>query len=193
MEFVSLQTLLTWIGVGIASFFGAYLAAKGKNLARKEDLNALVVEVRAVTVTQKEIEAKISGEMWERQWRLNQKRDVYARLLESMSELRLNVAVVSKFLRMKPTEHLSDEVRKHGDRAAHVAQELDRAMAVAKIYLPPSAIASFRDLEMELQKLSPELEYSAVCLALGRAQEGLTLAAKVDLGIETAVPPLQSA
>ncbi len=40
-----------------------YAGEKGKNLARTEDLDRIVAEVRAVTITQKEIEAKISGDM----------------------------------------------------------------------------------------------------------------------------------
>jgi len=37
---------------------GAYAGEKGKNFARKEDLDAVLNEVRAVAMTQREIEAK---------------------------------------------------------------------------------------------------------------------------------------
>jgi O-acetylhomoserine/O-acetylserine sulfhydrylase-like pyridoxal-dependent enzyme len=121
--------------------------------------------------------------VWERQWRLNQKRDIYARLLESMSDLELSVSVLSKYFAMQSTEYISDQVHKHNERATQVGRKLERAMAVAKVYLPQNAIAALQDLALELRKPAPELEYSAVCLALARAQEGLTSAAKADLSI----------
>ena len=65
----------------------AYAGEKGKNLARKEDLDIILAEVRAITATQKEIEAKISGDLWMRQWRLNQTRDAYVGLLRALSGL----------------------------------------------------------------------------------------------------------
>jgi hypothetical protein len=63
---------------------GAYVGEKGKNFARKEDLDIILAEVRAITITQKEIEAKISGELWNRQMVWNQRRDAYAGLLKAM-------------------------------------------------------------------------------------------------------------
>ena len=50
---------------------GAYAGEKGKNFARKEDLNEILAEVWAVTATQREIEAKITGELWKRQMPLD--------------------------------------------------------------------------------------------------------------------------
>jgi len=49
---------------------------KGENRAIHEDIEKLVDQVRAVTTTTKEIEAKISGEVWDRQKRWELKRDV---------------------------------------------------------------------------------------------------------------------
>lgn len=45
-------------------FFSAYMAKKGENLATHEDIEKLVDQVRAVTTATKEIEAKISNDMW---------------------------------------------------------------------------------------------------------------------------------
>jgi hypothetical protein len=38
---------------------GAYAGEKGKNFARKEDLDAILAEVRSVTAIQKEIEGAV--------------------------------------------------------------------------------------------------------------------------------------
>ena len=74
---------LTWVllalGVVVGAFGGylkAYLSQKGQNLATHEDINRLVDQVRAVTTTAKQIEAKISDDVWDRQKRWELKRDL---------------------------------------------------------------------------------------------------------------------
>jgi methionine salvage enolase-phosphatase E1 len=65
----------------------AYAGEKAKNIARKEDLDKILAEVRAVTVATNEIEAKISGELWDRQMHWTQKKDVYGDLVSNVNEL----------------------------------------------------------------------------------------------------------
>jgi hypothetical protein len=67
-------------------WLAAYGGEKGKNLARKEDLDAILAEVRAVTITQREIESKIAGELWNKQLITNQKKDLYADILRLLHE-----------------------------------------------------------------------------------------------------------
>jgi hypothetical protein len=76
MEKLIALALTTLIGAFIGSFLGSYLKKKGENLATHEDLDKLVEQVRAVTTTTKEIEAKISTDVWDRQKRWEMKREV---------------------------------------------------------------------------------------------------------------------
>jgi len=46
---------------------GSYLKKKGENLATHEDIDKLVDQVQAVTKATKEIETKISSDLWDRQ------------------------------------------------------------------------------------------------------------------------------
>src|ERR1035441_911342 len=73
------MAFILWaIGVLIGLFLGylmAYSRKKGENLATHEDIGKLVDQVRAVTTATKEIEEKISNEMWDRQRRWELKRD----------------------------------------------------------------------------------------------------------------------
>lgn len=76
MEKLIALALTTLIGAFIGSFLGSYLKKKGENLATHEDLDKLVEQVRAVTTTTKEIEARISTDVWDRQKRWEMKREV---------------------------------------------------------------------------------------------------------------------
>jgi hypothetical protein len=51
-----------------------YLKKKGENLATHEDIGKLIDQVRAVTITTKEIEASISDRSWNRQKHWEMKR-----------------------------------------------------------------------------------------------------------------------
>ena len=51
----------------IRAYLGSYLKKKGENLATHEDIDKLLAQVTAVTQATKEIEAKISVDVWERQ------------------------------------------------------------------------------------------------------------------------------
>ena len=67
----------TLIG-GLIGFVNTYMNKKGENLATHEDIDKLVDQVRAVTQTAKEIETKISSDLWDRQKQWELKRDILA-------------------------------------------------------------------------------------------------------------------
>jgi hypothetical protein len=79
-----LLLILSFIGAGGGAYFGSYLKKKGGNLATHEDISKLVDQMRAVTQATKEIEAKISNDVWERQRKWEIKREA---LFEAMKEL----------------------------------------------------------------------------------------------------------
>jgi hypothetical protein len=74
----------TALGAGVGAYVGAYLKKKGENLATHEDIDKVLVQVAAVTTTTKEIESKISDDMWQRQRKWDVKREA---LFEAMKEL----------------------------------------------------------------------------------------------------------
>jgi hypothetical protein len=83
MENVIVWLVVTLVGSFGGSYLGAYFKKKGENLATHEDIDKLVEQVSAVTKTTKEIEAKISDEVWDRQRKWEVKRDV---LLDAMKK-----------------------------------------------------------------------------------------------------------
>jgi hypothetical protein len=90
MNLTGLVAVAGWAGVAILllfwrSFIPEYLKEKGKNLATKEDLDDLVKQVQAVTTATKEIENKLSHDVWNRQKQWEMKREVLFDLTKSMT------------------------------------------------------------------------------------------------------------
>jgi hypothetical protein len=64
------------VSAAVGSYFGSYFKTKGKNLASKEDIKGLVQQVEAVTTATKQIESKISNDVWDRKKRFEMRREV---------------------------------------------------------------------------------------------------------------------
>lgn len=77
--------LLSALGGWFGSYMRGYMTEKGKNLATHEDIDKLVEQVKAVTQTTKEIEAKISDQVWDRQRRWELKRDLVLKISDQLS------------------------------------------------------------------------------------------------------------
>jgi hypothetical protein len=80
-----LMLILSFIGAGGGAYFGSYLKKKGENVATHEDLDKLVIQMAAVTQTTKQIEAKISNDVWDRQKRWEVKRDSLLEMMRAFS------------------------------------------------------------------------------------------------------------
>jgi hypothetical protein len=71
------------VGFSLKWYFGPYLSEKAKNLATHEDIQKLIDQVRET----EQIKADIGNRIWHRQERWTYKRDLYIRLVESMTSL----------------------------------------------------------------------------------------------------------
>ena len=74
------------LSAGAGAFLGSYLKKKGENLATHEDIKMLVDQVKIVTQTTKEIEGKISNQIWntQRQWEL--RRDAVYSVMQAIGQ-----------------------------------------------------------------------------------------------------------
>jgi hypothetical protein len=86
METLIILALTTLASAFIGSYLAGYLKKKGENLATHEDIDKLVEQVAAVTKTTKEIEAKITIDVWDRQKRWELKREVLFEATKRVSE-----------------------------------------------------------------------------------------------------------
>ncbi|MFI5071663.1 MAG: hypothetical protein ACHP8A_12305 [Terriglobales bacterium] len=94
---------------GLGGYFGSYLKKKGENLATHEDIGKVLDEVRAVTTTTKEIEAKISNEMWDRQKRWELKREILFEATKKLSSIENGLLSFHTFLRTKKSGGKGDD------------------------------------------------------------------------------------
>jgi hypothetical protein len=74
------------LSAGAGAFIGSYLKKKGESLATHEDIKMLVDQVRIVTQATKEIEAKISNEIWNRQRQWELRRDAVYSVMQAMGQ-----------------------------------------------------------------------------------------------------------
>jgi hypothetical protein len=88
------------------SFIPAYLNKKGENLATHEDINKLVDQVRVVTTTAKEIEAKISNDALDRQKQWELKRDAILNVAKTISQIEEALVGIESTLQVeqRPTD-----------------------------------------------------------------------------------------
>ena len=183
MDFTSPAAWALWILTPLAAFLGAYAAAKGRQRAAKEDSDQIRLELARNTQAVKEIEAKVNSDLWDRQWRLNQKRDVYARLIEGMGELQMTIGSHARLIKMKDPADADDVSQLYG-RTKTLLLELERSRAVARMFLSAEAVRAIDQFEHELQKPPKELAYDEVGETFSRAAERLILAAKNELCLE---------
>lgn len=91
------KLLFTALLAGAGGFLLSYLRKKGENLATHEDINKVLADLRAVTTTTKEIEAKISGDLWDQQKKWELKRDTLFEVTRCIFSLQEGLTALTSF------------------------------------------------------------------------------------------------
>lgn len=105
LSYAGISTI-TVLSAGIGAFFGAYLKKKGENLATHEDVDKLLVQIKATTEATKSIEARISSEVWDRQRQWELKREA---LLEGGRTIADFLASIMRLNAVYATKEEADE------------------------------------------------------------------------------------
>src|ERR1051325_10222487 len=68
-------------------WLSSYGVEKGRILARQEDMDKILDEVHRVAEAQKLVEARLSHDVWERQFQVQQRTTLYSDLLTLLNDL----------------------------------------------------------------------------------------------------------
>jgi hypothetical protein len=186
---VVLNGILLWFW---KPWLGAYGGEKGKNLARKEDLDAIVAEMRAVTIAQKGIESKLAEDLWRTQLSVQQIKDTYVGIIQLNNEIQtLFLGTDAEFTTI---EHLGEEEQKKawvslGGLIVEVAKkdrELNRLSAILQIFTHDEetvrAIAQYRAGEGVTIQLNRDMVMARVRI-LGDLTKLAISSARKQLGL----------
>jgi len=169
-----------------------YSAEKSKNFARKEDLAEILAEVRAVTVTQKEIETKLSGEQWDRQTRWNQKRDLYGDLLTIGQDLGSALGRIPSILKMQADDRPNFKATGNKnlseclDAVSEGTSAFNKKLMLAMIFMMPESVTALKAfIHARIGSYSPTLEWaSSEAAKYNTLVSALLSLARKDLNIE---------
>jgi hypothetical protein len=114
------------LSTGLAGYLAGYLKKKGENRAIQEDLDKLLVQVSVVTKATKEIEAKISSDVWDRQKHWELKREV---LFEATKRLAEVEEALLAFNAMVQVRKLNPNAPKHSESSADTSKRWNNASA----------------------------------------------------------------
>jgi hypothetical protein len=103
------QDAAIWFGLnfvvsGLGAYCGSYLMQRGKNIATHEDIDKVVEQLRFVTQSTKEIEAKISSEVWDKQKRWELKREVLFEATRRVGEIEELLNTLNSILQVELKE-----------------------------------------------------------------------------------------
>ena len=144
----------------LVGFLAGYAKRKGENRAIHEDIDKLVDQVRAVTLATREIEAKISNDVWNRQKRWELKRDVLFEAAKRVAEV--DEALVSLDWTLQVEQKLDDPVfiqsvykktKKWGDASAG----FDEARLLVAIVCHKETIEAMDDFGLFVGQIATEI------------------------------------
>lgn len=181
--------LLTALASGFGAYFGAYLKKKGENLATHEDIAKLVDQVRAITTATKEIEAKISNDMWDRQKQWELKRDA---LFEATKAVGMTMESVTGLYSAYKASELNEEThirtldswRAFGDSIS----KFDQAVAIASLVCSIEVQKLLFDWGLSLRSIVRDLgegntsTYESASKGLATKRTTINLALRRELG-----------
>lgn len=169
MTLLGVVALAGWVGVAVLllfwkSFLPGYLNKKGENLATHEDINKLVDQVSAVTSATKEIEAKISNAVWDRQKLWELKREILFDAIRRLAELEDALLALDACVRVELSENKKDtdpgwvELKlERKVRWSKATAAFDETLLFVGTLCKPETIKAFSDLNLPIKKLGQKI------------------------------------
>ena len=186
---------LTTIGAWFAAYFGAYFSKKGENRAIHEDIDKLVDQVRAVTQTTKEIEAKISNEVWDRQKQWELKREVLFEATKRLAELNDGLLALDTLYQVQKKENKHDDpswvvIRHNGVMEwKRVAKNFEETLQLVHVACTIQTIRVFAEVSRKTTAIAADITskndteiYKASLTEIERLRAAARMAIRKELG-----------
>lgn len=178
-------------GGGAGAYLGSYLKKKGENVATHEDIDKLVEQVAAVTRTTKEIEARISNEVWDRQKQWEFKKEAIFEVLRTVGSLHSTLGNLHSTYETTPGGELDDQRRRIEayEEYAKIYEDFTRAAGVASVVVNKNVDAYLAQLPLMAGVMVREASNNNVAGSWAKVEEfthtlhKLQAAIRVDLGI----------
>jgi hypothetical protein len=221
-----LDSVLLLVSWGLSAYLGAYLGQKGRHHAMKEDLKEILNQTQSeaeakkrgeteaiqrdlrvildhlkqTTTLTKQIEADIGHRAWDLQMRVNLKRDLYVRLIETVAEKirTLNkIVYFETLLRDTPSDSGTMDARAKNHRSTceandSLTEKMQAAAAVGCVVLPDDTgailVALSSRIEEQIRRtasLSAKERATVEASLYQEALNHLAILAKRDLGPAT--------
>lgn len=153
--------LIAGFGGWLGSFLNGYSSEKGKNLATHEDIDKLVNQVRIVTQTTKDIEAKISDQVWDRQRRWELKRDQIFKIADQASTAKDSLIFLASALRTVRDESVdapaSESFQQRVEAFTNDLNEFDRLAITSSLICDKATVVAVTNYSIAVRQLAGEL------------------------------------
>lgn len=140
------------IASGVGAFIGSYARKKGENLATHEDVDKLVQQMSAVTQATKEIEAKISNDLWERQRKWDVKREALFETIKTLGTVQDALRTVYSTLQAR-AQSGNPDMPHWLDRQNEALEKWNRATIAYEAVKPLPALVCGKEVQEALANL----------------------------------------
>lgn len=178
---------LLWITKSVwEPFLKGYTEQRGKQLATSEDIEKVLQELKATTAAVETVRVSVSALEWDRQWRLDQKRDAYIRLVSSMEHMRTtNMRLHDLRQAASDPTVIATAKTKYDDAIL----DFQTSRSLARLFCNVEAVRVAGYLVNPLRKIeledTPEKErFEAAHNLIRNARRQVTEQARLDLGLD---------
>jgi hypothetical protein len=186
------QFLLVFFGAAVGSFGGGYLGEKGRLKAIQEDLRIGVVRAT------EEVKALVEGQAWVSQGRWTFRANTYSTLLAVLAEFRSLLLETHVQWTSEVARRITPQEKREAmaERISQLSLEVEKAGAVAQIWLAPSATEALNSMKASLaEALSTDAEeqWSKAAERVNSAITQVVAAAREDLSFRPEVASMTKA
>jgi hypothetical protein len=181
------------VSSGAGGFLGSYLKRKGENLATHEDIDKLVDQVSAVTTATKEIEAKISSDVWDRQKQWELKRDALFEVTKRIAAVNgalFDMRVVYSFPSENGKESLpTAEASEASQKCREAESSFDQSTLIVHLVCGEEVSRLLRTFSGVMRRCAKEISArestaDASLKELRTHADAVTVAMRKEIGIE---------